>query len=98
MKEERDIFETIIRALVGMPDAVRVDETQDQRGVLFTLHVDPRDMGKVIGKGGQLIQAMRLIMRSLGAKREAFISVKVYDPNPQYSRAPIISDEELRSL
>jgi predicted RNA-binding protein YlqC (UPF0109 family) len=49
-------------------------------GILLTITVSPRDMGRVIGKAGAHIQAMRTLMHMFGLVNSAKISLKVLEP------------------
>ncbi len=64
----RDLLEFIARELVDEPDAVRVEEVEDARGVLLTLRVAPDDMGKVIGRGGRTARAIRSVVKAGGLR------------------------------
>jgi uncharacterized protein len=64
----RDLLEFIARELVDEPDAVRVEEVKDARGVLLTLRVAPDDMGKVIGRGGRTARAIRSVVKAGGLR------------------------------
>ena len=64
----RDLLEFIARELVDDPDAVRVEETEDTRGVVLTLRVAPDDMGKVIGRGGRTARAIRTVVKAGGLR------------------------------
>ena len=64
----RDLLEYLVRELVDEPDAVRVEEASDDRGVVFTLRVGPDDMGKVIGRGGRTARAIRTVMKAAGMR------------------------------
>jgi uncharacterized protein len=57
----KNLLEFILIHLVQHPEEVSVEETQDDHGFLFTLHVHPDDIGRVIGKGGSVIHAIRNI-------------------------------------
>ena len=62
MSQARDVVEVIARALVDLPDAVRVTET-DHRGVaVIELFVDPEDLGRVIGRQGRTVSALRTLV------------------------------------
>ncbi len=80
MEEDQAFVEYIVKAIVGNPSAVRVDRTIDERGVLLTLHVDPSDMGYVIGKRGETAQAIRRLLGIVGRKHNANVSFKIYEP------------------
>ena len=49
----KDLLDYLVRELVDEPDAVQIEEAEDDRGVVYTLRVGPDDMGKVIGRGGR---------------------------------------------
>lgn len=80
MEEDQAFVEYVVKAIVGNPDKVRVDRTVDERGVLLTLHVDPSDMGYVIGKEGQTARSIRTLLRIVGAKNDARVNLKIYEP------------------
>jgi len=64
----REFLEFIAKHLVDHPDAVSfVTEEKDNR-TIFTLTVDPLDLGKVIGKKGRTAQAMRTLLTAVAAK------------------------------
>ena len=64
----RDLLDYLVRELVDDPDAVRIEEAEDDRGVVFTLRVGPDDMGKVIGRGGRTARAIRTVMKAAGMR------------------------------
>jgi uncharacterized protein len=62
VSQARDVIEVIARALVDVPEAVRVTET-DHRGVaVIELYVDPGDLGRVIGRQGRTVSALRTLV------------------------------------
>lgn len=67
-EDVRDLLEYIARELVDEPDAVRVEEVRDDRGVILTLHVAPDDIGKVIGRGGRTARAIRSVLKAAGVR------------------------------
>ncbi len=79
MEQSNDIMvlETIVKSIVAKPEAVKIDRTVDERGVLLTLNVDPLDMGHLIGRQGTTIQAIRTILRIIGARNQARINIKI---------------------
>jgi predicted RNA-binding protein YlqC (UPF0109 family) len=62
------VVEHIARALAEEPDAVEVD-VQEKGGdeVFLLVHASPSDMGRLIGRRGRVIQAMRQVTRAAGA-------------------------------
>ena len=63
-----DLLDYLARELVDDPDAVRVEQIDDERGVLLTLRVAQDDMGKVIGRGGSTARAIRIVMKAAGMR------------------------------
>ena len=64
----RDLLDYLARELVDDPDAVQVEQVDDERGVLLTLRVAQDDMGKVIGRGGRTARAIRIVMKAAGMR------------------------------
>ena len=57
----KNLLEYILIHLVQYPEDVTIEETQDERGFLYTIHVNQEDIGRVIGKGGAVIHSIRNI-------------------------------------
>ncbi len=93
--QDQEFVEYVVRAIVGHPDDVRTDRTIDERGVLITLHVNPEDMGYVIGRQGQTARSIRTLLKIVGAKNNARVNLKVYEP--EGSRRPPRREEAPRS-
>lgn len=78
---DKQFLETVIKSIVSVPDAVTVERTVDERGVLLTLKIDQSDMGFVIGRRGQTAQAIRTLLKVVGARNNSRVNLKIYDPN-----------------
>lgn len=76
---DQQFIEYIVKSLVGNPDAVKVERTIDEKGVLLELTVDPEDIGRVIGKRGSTAQSLRALLRALGTKNDARYNLKIVD-------------------
>lgn len=77
---DQEFVEYIVRAIVNHPEDVKTDRIIDERGVLITLHVNPEDMGYVIGRQGQTARAVRTLLKIVGAKSNARVNLKIYEP------------------
>lgn len=75
----KELVEFLARELVDDPDAVRVTETSDARGVLLTVRVGPDDMGKVIGRGGRTAKAIRSVVRAAATRQGISVRVDIAD-------------------
>lgn len=71
------LVRTLVRGLVDHPDDVQVDVTEDDDSILYELAVHPEDVGKVIGKGGRIIKAVRTVVISASAKSGKRIAVEI---------------------
>ena len=58
----------VVKRLVDKPEAVSVEESQDGDVAVLKLNVDESDKGKVIGKQGKVIKAIRAVVSAAAAK------------------------------
>jgi predicted RNA-binding protein YlqC (UPF0109 family) len=65
----KELVEYISKSLVDDPSAVRVEEHETASRVIIRLVVAPRDMGRVIGKGGRVANAMRALLKVPASRR-----------------------------
>jgi uncharacterized protein len=79
-EQDQQFVEFIVKALVDHPEDVRTERSVDEMGVLITLHLNPQDMGQVIGRQGQTAKAIRTLLRVVGAKRKARVNLKINEP------------------
>jgi uncharacterized protein len=80
MEEDQKFLEYVVKGLVDNPDAVKVDRTVDEMGVLLTLDVDAADMGKIIGRSGNTAKAIRTLLRVVGMKNNSRVNLKINEP------------------
>lgn len=80
MQVDQQFVEQTVRAIVNNPDEVSTERIVDERGVLITLHVNQQDMSYVIGRQGQTARALRTLLRIVGAKNNARVNLKIYEP------------------
>ncbi len=72
-----EVLEALARALVDRPGAVRVQERRAGHDTILELDVHPKDRGRVIGRGGETIHAMRRLLTALARKRGQRLRVEV---------------------
>ena len=65
----KELIEYIAKTLVDDPSQVYVEEIVGSRQIVYQLQVAPRDMGRVIGKGGRVANAMRALLRVAAVRR-----------------------------
>ena len=86
MPQDQQFIDFVVKALVDHSEAVKTERTVDEMGVLITLHVSPEDMGQIIGRQGQTARSLRTLLRVVGAKNNARVNLKIYEP--EGSRGP----------
>ena len=77
---DREFVEYIIKNIVNNPDAVTVNRTVDELGVLLTVKVDPKDMGLLIGRSGSTAKAIRILARIVGMRNNARVNLRIEEP------------------
>jgi hypothetical protein len=63
-----ELLAYLARELVDEPAAVRVESEDRDGALILLLHVAPSDVGKVIGRGGRIIRALRTVVRASSAR------------------------------
>ena len=66
----RDAVEFIVKALVDDVDSVEVREVKRNDATLIEIRVAPDDMGKVIGKQGRTVRALRALTHAVSLKKK----------------------------
>ena len=64
----KELVELIAKSLVDNPDRVQVFQIDGEQSSIIELKVAPEDVGKVIGKQGRNVQAIRIILGAAGIK------------------------------
>jgi predicted RNA-binding protein YlqC (UPF0109 family) len=71
------VIELVARQLVDDPDGVFVDATERSNNVAILIHTSPGDLGRIIGKRGRVIQALRQVGRAAGSADGVKVTVEV---------------------
>jgi uncharacterized protein len=75
-----DLLEYLARALVDDPDAVEVDGFEEDDGtIVLELRVAAEDTGKIIGRGGRTVSALRTVIKASSVKEGRRVLVDVID-------------------
>ena len=72
-----ELVEYLARRLVDEPDAVRVEEVEREGDLVIELHVAPDDVGKVIGRQGRIVRALRQVIRAAATRERRRVYVEV---------------------
>lgn len=75
-----ELLAYLARSLVDDPSAVNVESFEEDDGtVVLEIHVAPDDTGKVIGRGGRTVAALRTVMKAAAVREERRVLVDVVD-------------------
>lgn len=85
----QEVLEFILKNITTVPDDVKI-EVQDEEGTSnYIVTVNPTDVGRIIGKEGKVIKAIRTIMRVIAIQRGVHIRISVVSENgSQENSAP----------
>lgn len=72
----KEILETIVLNIVENKNNVEVLEKIEETAIVYEVKVEKEDMGKIIGKQGKVAQAIRTLIKSIGAKEKKKTVVK----------------------
>ena len=76
----KDLIEYICKNIVNNPDDVKVEEHQSEYGMItIDIQVNPEDMGKIIGKGGKIISAIRKIAKAKSVKMGRRVQLNILE-------------------
>jgi len=73
----KELIENIVKALVDIPEEVRVQEIAGEQAVIFEIKVADSDIGKVIGKQGKTANALRTIVKAASSKIGKNASIQI---------------------
>ncbi len=79
MQQLEDLLLFLARSLVDEPEKVEVEGRETDSRVDLTLRVAPDDVGKVIGRGGRIVKAIRTVMKAASVKANKRVNVEVAD-------------------
>lgn len=75
----RELVEYIVKHIVDAPDEVKVQEIKAEKVILLEISVAKEDMGKVIGRGGRVANALRTIIGAAAAKLRKRVMVEILE-------------------
>ena len=73
----RPFVEQLVRSVVENPDSIAIEEETQGNTRTFFVRVAPDDIGKVIGKSGRVVSAIRCVVSAVAAKyrEKAFVKI-----------------------
>jgi uncharacterized protein len=74
-----ELVEFLARRLVDEPDAVRVEEVEEDGDTVLRLYVAKDDVGKVIGRQGRIARALRTVVRASASRRRGRVLLEIVE-------------------
>ncbi len=73
----RELVEFIAKALVDQPDAVQVRAIEGEQSLVLEVKVAPDDVGKVIGKQGRIVNALRTVVKAAAVRTGKRVTIEI---------------------
>lgn len=73
------LLENIVKSLVDAPNEVRITELDGEKTFVFELRCNEKDIGKIIGKNGKTVGAMRTLLNAIASKQGRKAVLEVVD-------------------
>lgn len=96
----QDVLEFILKNITTMPDDVKIEVQEEEGTTNYIVTVNPADVGRIIGKEGKVIKAIRTIMRVIAIQRGVHVRISVVSENeaPETTQAAVPNSEEDGSI
>jgi len=73
------LCEYLVHSLIENPDALKIDRIETERVDILFLHVSKEDRGRILGKGGRTIAALRTFLEAIGAQLDREVVLEIID-------------------
>lgn len=83
----QELVEYITKSLVDDPNQVQVKMSENAHAVNVELQVAPEDMGRIIGKGGRVVNSLRTLVRIAAIRQGKRATLEILDANGKVSHA-----------
>lgn len=78
----KDTLVFLLQKLTDHPDDIVVDEVADADKTILTIHAHQEDLGKIIGKSGRIIKALRDLIKLMATKQHMYVDVVIAESAP----------------
>lgn len=94
----QEILEFILKNITTMPDDVKIEVQEEEGTSNYIVTVNPADVGRIIGKEGKVIKAIRTIMRVIAIQRGVHIRISVVSENGPQGSDTVAPTEDVASV
>lgn len=74
-----ELLETLVKALVEDPDAVEIEEIDENGDLIYEITVAEDDLGRVIGRRGRVANAIRTVAKAAAVRLDRRVIVEILD-------------------
>ncbi len=75
----QELLNLILKSIVTNPDAIQITTSEEEGREVYTISVDPADMGRVIGKNGKVIKAIRALAHVVAIRQGKRFRINLAD-------------------
>lgn len=75
--KEKEFIEYVAKSIVDYPEDVKLNVVEGEKTTLIELKVNPKDVGKIIGKNGSIIKSLRTLLANLEGKSKRHIALEI---------------------
>lgn len=90
----KDVLEFILKNITTLPDEVSIEEREEEGGTNYIISVNSADVGRIIGKEGKVIKAIRTIMRVIAIQKGVRVRVSVLSDENHTEGAQVAQSED----
>lgn len=75
----KELVEILVKHLVDQPEQVVITQVEGERVIVFEVRVAQGDLGKVIGRGGRIANALRTVVKAAATKQGKKVNLEILD-------------------
>ena len=75
----KELIEFVVKTLIDHPEELRIAEIEGERTIVYELRCHPDDVGKVIGKSGKTVGAIRTLLSTVAARQNKRAMLEVVE-------------------
>lgn len=76
----KDTLLFILQKLVDHPEDIGITDAKDGDSTILTISAHQEDIGKIIGKSGRIIKALRDIIKLMATKEQTYVDIVIAEP------------------
>ncbi|MBT3394148.1 MAG: KH domain-containing protein [Waddliaceae bacterium] len=90
----KEFVEYIVKNLVDNPEQVKINEISGSQTLILELSVEKSDIGKIIGKRGKTINAIRTLLMSVASRNGIRVNLEILEDGDRATKKPVEAETE----